>query len=54
MRVAVFSTKPYDERLLTKAAKEIAQELTFFEAIAHDTIANITAFSEGRDSGNEL
>ncbi len=32
MRVAVFSTKPYDERFLTKAAEETAHELTSFEA----------------------
>ncbi|MDJ0663186.1 MAG: 2-hydroxyacid dehydrogenase [Acidimicrobiia bacterium] len=46
-------------RLLTFPNVLITGHQAFFttealEAIAHDTIANITAFSEGRDSGNEL
>ncbi len=32
MRVAVFSSKPYDEKFLTKAAEGTEHELTFFEA----------------------
>ncbi len=32
MRVAVFSSKPYDEKFLTKAAEGTDHELTFFEA----------------------
>ncbi len=32
MRVAVFSSKPYDEKFLTKAAAGTDHELTFFEA----------------------
>jgi D-lactate dehydrogenase len=31
MRVAVFSTKPYDERFFTKAAEGTGHELSFFE-----------------------
>jgi len=46
-------------RLLTFPNVLITGHQAFFttealEAIAHDTIANITAFAEGRDSGNEL
>jgi len=46
-------------RLLTFPNVLITGHQAFFtvealEAIAHDTIANITAFAEGRESGNEL
>ncbi len=46
-------------RLLTFPNVLITGHQAFFttealEAIAHDTVANITAFAEGRDSGNEL
>ena len=32
MKVAVFSSKPYDEDFLTRAAEGTGHELTFFEA----------------------
>jgi D-lactate dehydrogenase len=46
-------------RLLTFPNVLITGHQAFFtvealEAIAHDTIANINAFAEGRESGNEL
>jgi D-lactate dehydrogenase len=41
MRVAVFSTKPYDKRFLTAAAKETDHQLEFFEARLDRTTASL-------------
>jgi len=41
MRVAVFSSKPYDEDFLTKAAEGSGHELTFFEARLDRTTASL-------------
>lgn len=41
MRVAVFSTKPYDQRFLTAAAEETDHQLDFFEARLDRTTASL-------------
>jgi D-lactate dehydrogenase len=41
MRVAVFSTKPYDKRFLTAAAAETDHQLDFFEARLDRTTASL-------------
>ncbi|TWT40241.1 2-hydroxyacid dehydrogenase [Botrimarina hoheduenensis] len=46
MKIAVFSTKPYDQRFLEPAAKEHGHELTFFET-------RLTADTVGLAEGND-
>jgi D-lactate dehydrogenase len=43
VRVAVFSTKPYDERFLTAANDDHGHELTFFEARLDATTAGLAS-----------